>query len=102
MVSQFNGPYSFDTATVTNWNSSLIGVYYCGVKTVDGRLTVYYIGKSVADGGVRGRLLQHLNERKWPDVTHFGYVQCDSVTEAERHELAEIAKYRPKYNTVGK
>jgi len=77
-------------------------VYYCGAKTADEKLSVYYIGKSVADGGMRGRLLQHLSERKWPDVTHFGYAQCDTTVETERCELAEIAKYKPKYNTQGK
>jgi hypothetical protein len=77
-------------------------VYYCGAKTTDGWLSVYYIGKSVADGGMRGRLLQHLSEKKWPDVTHFGYQQCGSAAETETCELAEIAQYRPKYNTQGK
>ena len=102
MIYQFRGHYSFNSSTLSRWNSSAIGVYYCGARTIDGKLSVYYIGKSVAEGGIRGRLLQHLNERKWPDVTHFGYVQCDTVAETERHELTEIAKYKPKYNTQGK
>ena len=92
MIYQFKGPYSLDDSTISGWNSTAIGVYYCGAKTAEGKLSVYYIGKSVADDGIRGRLLQHLGERKWPDVTHFGYEQCDTVTEAERYELAEIAK----------
>ncbi|MBP6859111.1 MAG: hypothetical protein KBC69_00605 [Candidatus Magasanikbacteria bacterium] len=102
MIYAFKGPYPFDSTTLTSWNSNVIGVYYCGVKTPEGKLTIYYIGKSVADGGVRGRLLQHLSERKWPDVTHFGYEQCDTVAETEKHELAEIPKYKPKYNIQGK
>jgi hypothetical protein len=102
MIYQFKGPYSFDNATVGDWNSTAIGVYYCGAKTADGKLSIYYVGKSVADGGIRGRLLQHLSEKKWPDVTHFGYEQCDTTRETEQHELAEIAKYKPKYNTQGK
>lgn len=102
MIYQFKGPYLFDNDTISGWNSTAIGVYYCGTKNTDGKLTIYYIGKSVADGGMRGRLLQHLSERKWSDVTHFGYEQCDTVSETERHELAEIAKYKPKYNTQGK
>ena len=102
MIYQFKGPYLFDNATISGWNSSAIGVYYCGAKTADGKLAVSYIGKSVADGGMRGRLLQHLSERKWPDVTHFGYKQCDTAVETEHHELAEIAKYKPKYNIQGK
>ncbi len=102
MLYPFKGIYRFDTATVSGWDSNAIGVYYCGTKTAEGNLSIYYIGKSVADGGIRGRLLQHLSERKWSDVTHFGYEQCDSVAETERHELAEIARYKPKYNRVGK
>ncbi len=102
MIYQFNGPYLFDNNTISNWNSTVIGVYYCGSKTPDGKLSVYYIGKSVADGGIRVRLLQHLSEKKWPDVTHFGYKQCDTSREAEQHELTEIATYKPKYNTQGK
>lgn len=92
----------FDNATISGWNSTAIGVYYCGAKTTEGKLAVYYIGKSVADDGIRGRLLQHLSERKWPDVTYFGYKQCDTVAETERHELTEIAEYKPKYNTQSK
>ena len=102
MIYQFKGPYSFDNATISGWNSTVIGVYYCGARTADGKLTVYYIGKSTADGGIRGRLLQHLSERKWADVTHFGYETCDTISETERHESSEIARYKPKYNTQGK
>ena len=102
MIYQFKGLYLFDNATISEWDSTAIGVYYCGAKGAEGKLNVYYIGKSVAGGGMRGRLLQHLSERKWPDATHFGYEQCDSVAETERHELAEIARYKPKYNTQGK
>lgn len=102
MIYEFKGPYLFDDATISGWNSTAIGVYYCGVKNMEGKLTVYYIGKSVADGGVRGRLLQHLSEKKWADVTHFGYEQCDTISETEKYELEEIAKYKPKYNTQGK
>lgn len=102
MIHPFKGPYSFDSATISGWNSTVIGVYYCGAKTTEGKLSIYYIGKSVADDGMRGRLSQHLNDREWSDVTHFGYEQCDTAVEAEQHELAEIAKYKPKYNTQGK
>ncbi len=96
MIYVFKGSYLFDSTTITNWDSVVIGVYYCGVKTVDEKLAVYYIGKSVADGGIRGRLLQHLSERKWPDVIYFDYEQCDTATETERHELEEIAKFKQK------
>ena len=102
MIYQFKGPHLYDSATIGGWNSTAIGVYYCGAITTDGKLSVYYIGKSVAAGGMRGRLLQHLSERKWSDVTHFGYEQGDAASEVERHELAEITIYKPKYNTQGK
>lgn len=102
MIYQFEGPFSFEKGVIERWNSSAIGVYYCGAKNTKGTLDVYYIGKSTADGGIRGRLLQHISERKWADVTHFGYEQCDKVSETEKHEAAEIAKYKPKYNIQGK
>lgn len=102
MIHKFEGIYTFDNNTVARLNPKIIGVYYCGVKNMEGRLLPYYIGKSVADGGIRGRLLQHLSEKKWPDVTHFGYVQCDFIKETEQFELTEIARCKPKYNTQGK
>ena len=102
MSHSFKGPYLFNNATISEWDSTAIGVYYCGVRNSEGKLILYYIGKSVADSGIRGRLLQHLSENKWADVTHFGYEQCDTVAETEKHELEEIAKYKPKYNTQGK
>jgi hypothetical protein len=33
MVYEFKGPYLFDNDTISGWNSSAIGVYYCGAKT---------------------------------------------------------------------
>lgn len=102
MVQSFKGVYRFDDTTVTNWNSTIIGVYYCGVRTEEGKLTIYYVGRAVGDGGIRGRLLQHLSENKWRDVTHFGYEECSTAQEAINHEASEIEKYKPKYNIVGK
>ncbi|MCH8106546.1 MAG: hypothetical protein IIC58_13765 [Proteobacteria bacterium] len=102
MVYSFKGPFAFNEATVKGWKSTAIGVYYCGVKTTNGKLTIYYIGKGISEDGMRGRLLQHLSKDKWFDVTHFGYESCDTENEAEKHEAAEIAKHKPKYNTQGK
>lgn len=102
MIQSFKGPFSFTESIVTDWNSNIIGVYYCGVKTAEGKLTVYYVGRAVSDIGIRGRLLQHLSENKWYDVTHFGYEECSTSQEAINHEASEIVKYHPKYNTQGK
>lgn len=102
MISAFNSACPYDYATVNNWNSTAKGVYYLGVKTSEGKLTIYYIGIAVGEDGIRGRLLQHLGENKWHDVTHFGYHTCDTEAEAEKLESDEIAKYKPKYNTQGK
>ena len=98
MIQTFKGPHLYDYDIVNNWNSSAIGVYYCGIKTSSGKLTIYYIGRAVGDKGIRGRLLQHLSEDKWNDVTHFGYEICDTMQEAINHEVSEIQKYKPKYN----
>ncbi len=101
MVYSFNGPYSYDERTVEDWNNSSIGVYYIGQKTPDGRLTIFYIGRSTGREGIRGRLLDHLGEDKWSDATHFGYHFCDTVQETIDWEEKEIFRFKPKYNTVG-
>jgi len=100
MVEKFNGPYSFDKSVVQNWNNDQGGVYYCGAKTDTNSLIVYYIGKAFGNGGIRTRLLQHLSESKWYDVTHFGYCVCSSENEAFNFEASEIKRFNPKYNTL--
>ena len=102
MVHQYQGNYSYNQSTITGWNNSQIGVYYCGSILQDGSLSPLYIGKATGQDGIKGRLLQHLNQDNWPGVTHFGYCVCDTTKEAEDLESAEIAKYQPKYNTQGK
>ncbi len=89
-------------SVISDWNSDAFGVYYCGTKTVDGKLTPLYIGKGTSEGGVRTRLLDHLSEDNWHDITHFGYHVCDTATEAEDYEMKEIDKYKSKYNKIGK
>lgn len=98
MITQFEGPHLFDVDIITDWNSSIGGVYYCGVITTERKLIVYYVGRAVGDGGIRSRLLQHLSENKWYDVTHFGYKACDSMNETIDHEISEISRLKPKYN----
>ncbi|MCK5022110.1 MAG: hypothetical protein KAR54_02590 [Candidatus Pacebacteria bacterium] len=101
MIGQFKGPYSYTKKIVEDWNSTVIGVYYLGIKTLENKLTVYYIGRAVGEGGIRGRLLQHLNENEWSDITHFGYQTCDTEEEAIEFESEEIDKYKPNHNQIG-
>lgn len=103
MIHEFKGPFSYSEAVIKGWNSSAIGVYYCGALGADNKFRAfYYIGKGTGEGGMRSRLIDHLSQDSWPDVTHFGYHVCDRADEAESYEAEEIAKYKPRYNTQGK
>lgn len=102
MVQEYRGPFSFGKEVVQNWDNTQGGVYYCGVLNGTGGLGVHYVGKAFGDIGIRGRLLQHLSENKWRDVTHFGYCVCSSENEALAFEAQEIKRLNPKYNTQGK
>lgn len=102
MIYKYQGPYNYTSAIVTAWESSSIGVYLCGYKTANNGLKVLYIGKGTGEDGMRGRLLDHLREDHWPDVTHFGIQLCDSAAEAEELEGKLIEYHKPKYNTLGK
>lgn len=101
MVNQYQGHYTFSEEIVSNWNSTTMGVYYCGFLNEKG-LWPLYIGIGVGERGMRGRLLDHLREDYWPDATHFGYHLCDTEKEAENWEREEIFRYKPKYNKQGK
>jgi len=102
MIHEFKGPYTYSEKVIEEWNSDAIGVYYCGFKLDNGNLKPLYIGKGTGKDGIRSRLLDHLSDDYWSDVTHFGYHICDNVTETENFEAEEIAKYKPKYNEQGK
>lgn len=102
MIQQYKGNYPYNEKTIIAWDSNAIGVYYCGYPRTDGKLLVLYVGKATSDQGIRGRLLQHLEEDKWPDVSHFGYCVCSTSKEAEDFEASEIERCKPKYNTQGK
>ena len=102
MVHPYQGNYSYNQKVIGDWNNSQIGVYYCGYVLSNGNLSPLYIGRGVGQDGIKGRLLQHLSQDNWPDVTHFGYCVCDTVKEAEDLESAEIIKFKPKDNTQGK
>lgn len=101
MIYPFKGPFLYDDDVVRDWNNDSIGVYYVGKKNEAGALVIFYVGRAIADGGMRARLLQHLSESKWYDATHFGYHVCSSSQEAIDWEKEEIARYNPKYNIVG-
>jgi len=101
MIHSYKGPYSYTKKVVSNWNSTAIGVYYCGKLNCD-NLESLYIGKGTSESGIRARLLDHLAKDYWSDVTHFGYRICDTSTEAGELEAKEIARCKPKYNNQGK
>jgi len=102
MVYPYKGHYTYSQDVVSEWDSSAIGVYYCGYVDSDNKLSILYIGRGTGDDGMRGRLLDHLQDDDWPDVSHFGYQVADTIKEVENWEAEEIARYKPKYNKQGK
>ncbi len=100
MVHSYQGHYTYDATVIRRWDSTAIGVYYCGyINSTDGLLYPHYIGKGTGEEGMRGRLLSHLREEYWPDVVHFGLCFCDTAAEADTFEIQEIKRCQPKYNT---
>ena len=102
MIKDYEGPYNYNKQTVSGWNSSIMGVYYCGYLDNKGVLRTLYVGKSVSEDGIRGRLLDHLREDYWPRVTHFGYRACNTIKETEDLEAREIKRLEPQHNHQGK
>jgi len=102
MVQKYKGHYEYSPRVVDGWDSNAIGVYYCGEINANGNLVPHYIGKGTGDGGIRRRLQDHLREDYWPNVTHFGFIVCDTIRESEIHEANEIAAHKPKHNEIGK
>lgn len=102
-MSQYNGHYSYDHKTVSEWQSSAIGVYYCGHPdpASPNTLLTFYVGKGTGEGGIRARLLDHINNERWLEVTHFGYALFNTAREAELFEAAEIKRMQPPYNKQG-
>ena len=97
MIGTYNGKFTYSKPNITNWNSNQKGVYYL----FNSLNNVVYVGKATGLDGIRGRLLQHLSERKWFDVSDFGYKVINTETEALRHEASEIKRLQPRYNTQG-
>jgi len=102
MSGKYQGHYSYDDNAIRKLDSSAKGVYYCGHLLSNDNLSTYYVGRGVGEEGIRGRLLQHLREDGWSDVSHFGYRVCATVEEAEKLEAKEIKRLNPKYNKQGK
>jgi len=102
MIYDYAGQYPYKDGVVRGWDSSAIGVYYCGYPLSNGLLATLYVGRAVGEGGIRNRLMQHLQEDFWSDVNHFGYRVCTTVKEAEDLEASEIKRLQPKYNKQGK
>jgi len=103
MIYPYSGNHIYSRLSVSqNSPSDNIGVYYCGY-TDKNILHVFYIGRAMGDSvSIQSRLLDHLRDDNWPDVTHFGYRTCTRKRETEEIEAAEIKRLQPKYNTVGK
>ena len=103
MISQYFGHYPYDKSSVSNRAPDNIGVYYCGYINSSSNLTVHYVGRATGQyTSIKSRLLDHLRDDNWGDVTHFGYKTCSTASEAENLEAQEIQRLKPKYNTVGK
>lgn len=98
MIGEFKGPYTYSKQVISDWNNNQGGVYFLGVQTSEQKMTVYYVGKAFGTEGIRGRLLQHINDNEWPDITHFGYETCSTEQEALDYEKSEIKRLNPRHN----
>jgi len=103
MVYDYSGHYLFTALSIGANAPESMGVYYCGMKDNNGKLVPLYIGRAKGEGvTILGRVRNHRNDEKWPDVTHFGYRICTTKTEAEALEATGIKHFQPKYNVQGK
>lgn len=102
MIYDYSGHHGYDKWSVTSKAPDNIGVYYCGVLNFKGLIPLY-IGRAIGENvTIKSRLLDHVRDDNWPEVTHFGYQICTTVKEAEDLEASEIASWKPKYNKQGK
>jgi excinuclease UvrABC nuclease subunit len=99
MIGPYKGNYPYSKDSIEKNAPTQIGVYYCGHLKSANDLGTDYVGSS---DDIRTRLLQHLDEDRWPDVTHFGFKLCSSRQEASNFEADEIRRLNPKYNKTGK
>ncbi len=103
MISDYYGHYSYNSKSISHNAADKIGVYYCGYVNENNRLSTLYVGRAAGDtDSIKSRLSDHLNNNRWPDVSHFGFYICDTKSEATDLEAKEIARLKPKYNSMGK
>lgn len=99
MIGAYNGHYNYDKLFVEINTPDRTGIYYMGELNPNGSLGVMYVGRALGQNvTIKSRLLEHINNNEWPDVTHFGYLVCDNQTEIDNFEKIEIVKFHPKYN----
>ena len=55
MIYSYKGNYAYSDRVIRNWDSTDIGIYYCGYVNTDDKLIILYIGKGTGDDGIRGR-----------------------------------------------
>jgi len=102
MIQQYSGHHQYDHRVISDWAYSVIGVYYCGYLQANGMLFPLYVGKATGKEGIRGRLLQHLQQSDLPGISHFGFCVCSSEKEADDFEANEIKRLQPRHNIQGK
>jgi excinuclease UvrABC nuclease subunit len=103
MIKNYRGNYQYNKSSIIENASDEIGVYYCGYINSNNKLCPHYIGRAKGDGvSICSRLLDHLREDDWLDVSHFGFNVCTTKQEAENLEMEEIKRCNPKYNIQGK
>ena len=97
MISQYQGPWAYNQASISTNAPDVKGVYYCGYISPKNTLATLYVGKSEEDS-IKNRLLNHLNQDNWTDVTHFGFKTGETNQEISNFEQQEIVRLNPKYN----
>ena len=102
MTSKYSGHHPYNNFEISLFAPEGIGVYYLGIPNVENALVVHYVGRAKGEGvTIKSRLLAHLREGL-SDITHFGYILCNTAKEAEDLEAAEIVRLQPKHNKLGK
>lgn len=102
-MEKYQGNYNYNKNIILTIAPEKIGIYYCGSLNSNNSLFPLYIGRAMGENvTIKSRLLDHLNNDRWPDVSCFGYIICQTPKEAEMLEASEIEKFKPKYNIQGK
>ena len=102
MIQSYAGSYPYNKDSITRYASDKLGVYYVGYLKGDNLVTMY-VGRAAGNGvSIKSRLLNHLSQDYWPEVSSFGFSVCDTKTEAENLEAQEINRLKPPYNRTGK